>query len=518
MIACPRLSGHSNIWQKIAGKEYRADLVGKERMGKHSAGISYWQARERRKDLRNRSKSPKRTSSRRLGVIVLVFVLAFAIGGALGFYIKPIGKLGARVYLSLKEGQWQPKGEEKKQVEKELAIVSKDPAKSINTLVMGYDKGSNKGEGGWCRSDVMMVVCIQEREKRAVVISIPRDTMVQIPGHGTQKINAAHAFGGPSGAINAVKSLLGIDINHYVDTDFTGFKKIVTAVGGVPIHLDKPINDPHAGYLPAGNLLLDGEQALIVVRSRNLPNGDIDRIKSQQTFIKALITKLKGMGVMQQKQILDQVAGTVQMDYSGGELMTMAEEMKNFSLDSAQFITIPGDTKYVSGASYFVASAPGIAELVAQVNQNTQVTPELVARLSQWTSSPVNELYQPNDDVIKVMSNQKTMPSTVVISEELALVGHQTVTTGLFKQGVPKTVIYHRMEAKEASEAIKKQLPELTNAQVVENNTYTSQYNAPMVIMLQDGFQSGSLKSVYGRLMQPAVDTESLGEHFKNFI
>jgi hypothetical protein len=116
------------------------------------------------------------------------------------------------------------------------------------------------------------------------------------------------------------------------------------------------------------------------------------------------------------------------------------------------------------------------------------------------------------------MSNQKTMPSSAVISEELSLVGHKTVTTGLFKQGVPRTVIYHRMEAKEASEAIKKQLPELANAQVVENNTYTSQYNAPMVIMLQDGFQAGSLKSVYGRLLQPALNTDSLGEHFKSFI
>jgi len=94
----------------------------------------------------------------------------------------------------------------------------------------------------------MMLVCLQERYKKAVVISIPRDTMVQISGHGTQKINAAHSFNGPSGAIDAVKNLLGIDVHHYISMQFTGLRQIVNALGGIPIHLNQPINDPHSGY------------------------------------------------------------------------------------------------------------------------------------------------------------------------------------------------------------------------------------------------------------------------------
>lgn len=487
-------------------------------MGKHSAGVSYWQARERRKDLRNRAKAPKRRGSTRKRWFILIFIVGLVFGGALGFYAKPIGKLGARIYLSVKQKQWQPKGAEKKQVEKALASISKDPNKSVNTLVMGSDKGSNKNEGGYCRSDVMMLVCLQERDRKAVVISIPRDTKVEIPGHGTEKINAAHSFGGPSGAIDAVKALLATDVNHYASMDFDGFKKIITAVGGVPIHLDKPINDPHAGYLPAGSLLLDGEQALVVVRSRRLPNGDVDRIKSQQAFIKALMNKIAGMGVMKQKQLIDQVASAVQMDYTGGELMTLAEEMKGFELDKVQFITIPGDSKYISGGSYLVPNMPAIAEVMAQVNQNTEVTPELVAKLQGVSNSPVDQLNEPNADVIKVLCGNKTLPSGTVVTQELSLIGHKNVTGGLFKQAIPKTVMYHRREAKELCETIKKQVPELAIAEVVANDTYTAQYNSPVVIMLQDGFQTPSLTSVYGRLMQPAVKVESLGQHFTSFI
>ncbi|MBU4385954.1 MAG: LCP family protein, partial [Actinobacteria bacterium] len=181
-------------------------------MGKHSQNkkISYWEARSRRKDLRNRGKvkKPRRSGSTKKRWFVLIFIIGFLLGGAIGVYYKPILKAGARFYLSFKQRQWQPKGEEKGKVEEALAQISPDPNQSINTLVIGSDAGSNKGETGWCRSDVMMLACLQERDKKAVVISIPRDTRVKLPGQGTEKINAAHSYGGPSAAINAVKELL----------------------------------------------------------------------------------------------------------------------------------------------------------------------------------------------------------------------------------------------------------------------------------------------------------------------
>ncbi|MCJ7745128.1 MAG: LCP family protein, partial [Actinobacteria bacterium] len=178
-------------------------------MGKHSGqGTSYWEARSRRKDLRARTKPPKRRGPTKKWWFVLFFLIGLIVGGVLGFYAKPIAKLGAKVYLAIKQGQWQPKGKEKQKVEKSLTPLAEDPSKSVNTLMIGSDLGSNKGEKGWARSDVMILVCLQERDKKAVVVSIPRDTRVEIPGHGTNKINAANSFGGPSAAIDIVKQFL----------------------------------------------------------------------------------------------------------------------------------------------------------------------------------------------------------------------------------------------------------------------------------------------------------------------
>lgn len=495
-------------------------------MGKHTAGeqsgISYREARRRRKDLRNRAKPPRRKGPTKKRWFIIVFLVGLLVGGAAGFYAKAMAKLGARLYLSLKEGQWQAEGEEKKEVEKSLTAIAGDPNKSVNTLVLGSDSGSNKGEGGWCRSDVMMLVCLQERDKRAVVISIPRDTRVTISGHGNEKINAAHAFGGPSGSIDVVSQLLGVDINHYVSMNFDGFKKIVDAVGGVPIHLGKAINDPHAGYLPAGDLKLDGEQALVVARSRKLPEGDIDRIKNQQAFLKAFIDRLSSTrSVWKAKQMVDIVASNCKMDYSAGDLMTLADEMRGFTLDSVQFITLPGVAKYIAGGSYYIADMPKIAALMTEVKLNTQVSPELLASLqpaSDNGGNQVEQLYDPNADVIKVLSSGRSGGTAVaIVGQQLKLLGHETVTEGQAKEPLPNSAMYHRREAREACEEIKKTIPELAGADVFFSDQVTAQYNSPVVIVLGTNFATPSLVATYGRLLQPAVNVENLGKKGRSF-
>lgn len=490
-------------------------------MGKHSQGISYWEARRRRKDLRNRAKAKP---ARRRGPIsriwfIALFLVGLMAGSALGYYAKPLAKLGANVYLSFKEGQWKPKGEEKKQVEKSLTTLSTDPNQSVNTLVIGSDSGSNKGEGGWCRSDVMMLVCLQERDKRAVVVSIPRDTKVELPGHGTQKINAGNAYAGPSGAIDAVKALTGLDVHHFISMNFVGFKQIIDSIGGVPIHLNTPINDPHAGYLPAGDLLLDGEQALVVVRSRKLPNGDIDRIKSQQAFLKALMKKAESMkSVWKGKQLVDIIASTCQMDYSGGQLTNLAEELRGFQISSVQFVTVPGDSKNIGGVSYFVANMPLLAEVATEVKQNTGVSAELSAKLQSPDSTRVEELYGPDSDVVTVLAGTKPVaPKAATVAEELRMMGHEKVFEGVAKQAHQQTMLIYRKEAKDRMEVIRKSVPELAGVQVVESDDIPGQYNSPVVVVLGSDFSTPSIISIYGRVLTPAVNVDNFGKRVSSF-
>lgn len=491
-------------------------------MGKHSRqGISYWEARGRRKDLRNRAKGkqPRRRGSYHWVWFVAFFMVGLMAGGAAGYYAKPIAKLSARVYLSFKEKQWQPSGAEKKEVTKALATLSTNPDESVNTLIMGSDKGSNKGEGGWCRSDVMMLVCLQERDKRAVVFSIPRDTKVELPGRGTNKINAAHAFGGPSGAIEAVQSLLGIDVHHFISMNFDGFKKIINSIGGVPIHLNTSINDPHAGYLPSGDLMLDGEQALVIVRSRKLPGGDIDRITSQQAFLKALMHKAESMkDVWKAKQLVDIIASTCQMDYSAGQLTNLAEELRGFKVESAQFVTVPGDAKNIGGASYFVANMPLLAQVASEVKLNTSISPELRAKLASPDSRRVEELYGPNADVVTVLGGTKAVAWMVpTVAEELRMMGHEKVFEGLAKQAHTKTTIIYRKEAKDRLDGLKASVPELAGADFVQDDQIAGQYNSPVVVVLGSNFATPNLISIYGRVMKPTVNFENLGKRVTSF-
>jgi polyisoprenyl-teichoic acid--peptidoglycan teichoic acid transferase len=473
--------------------------------------------------LRNRAKVRNKPTRNHGPVGMYWFVSFFLVGilagSALGYYAKPIAKFGAQMYLSFKQGQWQPQGKEKKQVAESLTTLSSDPNQSVNTLIIGSDQGSNRGEGGWCRSDVMMLVCLQERDKRAVVISIPRDTKVELLGHGTEKINAAHSFGGPSGAIDAVKTLTGLDVHHYVSMNFQGFQQIINAIGGVPIHLSSPINDPHAGYLPAGDLLLDGEQALVVVRSRKLPAGDIDRIKSQQAFLKALMRKAETMkSVWKGKQLVDIMASTCQMDYNAAQLTSLAEELRGFKVENVQFLTVPGEARNIKGASYFIANMPLMAEIATDVKQDTLVSPELSAKLASPESTRVEELNSPNSDVITVVAGTRGMVGAVpIVAEELRLLGHEKVFEAMANQVHMKTLILYRPEAKERFQAIKSSIPELAQAGVVEDATVPTQYNSPVVVVLGSDFATPSLTAIYGRMIQPAINVESFGKRVKSF-
>jgi len=200
--------------------------------------------------------------------------------------------------------------------------------------------------------------------------------------------------------------------------------------------------------------------------------------------------------------------------------MTLAEEMSGFTLDKVQFVTLPGQAKYISGGSYYIADMEKVAALMAEVNQNTQVSPELLASLQSENGqqSQVERLYQPTADVIKVLGSGRSSGAvTSIVSQQLRLLGHETVTEGQAKEPLPNTAMYHRREAKKACEEIKKAIPELAGADVFFSDQVTGQYNSPVVIVLGTSFTTPVLVATYGRLLQPALNVESLGKKSKPF-
>ena len=132
-----------------------------------------------------------------------------------------------------------------------------------------------------------------------VLISIPRDSYVPIPGHGSNKINAALGFGGPALLVQTVESVTGLKINHYMGIGFEGLVDVTNKVGGVYICLPSAVHDTYSGVnLKAGCQTLNGTQALAFVRDRHsFATGDLQRIQDQRAFLKALLSKATSPGV-----------------------------------------------------------------------------------------------------------------------------------------------------------------------------------------------------------------------------
>ena len=258
------------------------------------------------------------------------------------------------------------------------------PDGSMDILVLGSDSraGKNSGYGqddGSSRSDTAMVVHLNKDHDRASVVSIPRDTVVNRPScagtadgkgagaHGQSgrsdddqnegaapqraMFNSAYQVGGPACAVKTVESLSGVRMDHYVEVDFDGFKKLINTLGGVKMTTTRSINDPESHLrLPAGTHRLDGEQALGLVRTRHgVGDGsDLGRIQLQQSFVKSLLNQVNSIGLFSNPKRLYDLADTAtsalttdsDLD-SVNSLTGLARTLKGVTSDDVQMTTLP---------------------------------------------------------------------------------------------------------------------------------------------------------------------------------
>ncbi|MEW5935100.1 MAG: LCP family protein, partial [Bacillota bacterium] len=217
---------------------------------------------------------------------------------ALGFLLALVGWagwLGYVTYAGLRQGLGGGGAE--------VAPPLVEPGSRVNVLVLGLDyqlDSSGKPIADWRRShgraDTVMLVSFDLERREVGVLSLPRDSRVDIPGRGLDKLNAAHAYGGPGLAMRTVQELTGVPVHYYVRTSFDGVARMVDLLGGVefdvPRNMDyeDPTQDLYI-HLKAGRQVLDGKSALQLLRFRQYPEGDIDRIRVQQAFLMAAARK-----------------------------------------------------------------------------------------------------------------------------------------------------------------------------------------------------------------------------------
>ncbi|SFN95800.1 transcriptional attenuator, LytR family [Pseudonocardia ammonioxydans] len=181
-----------------------------------------------------------------------------------------------------------------------LPADSEASSSGTNYLIVGSDSREGlsgedaerlaTGEAAGQRTDTIML--LHTGSSGSVLVSIPRDSLVPIPGHGNSKINAAFAIGGPQLLTQSVEEATGLRVDHYVEVGFGGFVGAVDAVGGVDMCVEEAIDDPKAGLdIEAGCQELDGPTALGYVRTRATAGSDFDRVQRQREFLSALLGK-----------------------------------------------------------------------------------------------------------------------------------------------------------------------------------------------------------------------------------
>ncbi|WP_258055756.1 LCP family protein [Streptomyces sp. Ru62] len=274
------------------------------------------------------------------------------------------------------------------------ADASPLPTGSLNILVLGSDSRSGKdnqelggGDSGGARSDTAMVVHIDAGRTKATVVSIPRDTLVTrpscpltsggrtAPAYGAM-FNSAYAVGGPVCAVKTVETLTGVRMDHYLEIDFSGFAKLVDALGGVDVTTGQDIDDDKSHlHLKAGTHHLDGKQALALARTRHgIGDGsDLGRIGLQQTLVKALLAEMSGAGLLSDPARLYQVADAVTTSLttdtglnSLNELVTLGRSLKGLTADRVRTVTMPVVTA-PSDPNRVVAEEPAANDLWASL-------------------------------------------------------------------------------------------------------------------------------------------------------
>jgi LCP family protein required for cell wall assembly len=222
-------------------------------------------------------------------------------------------------------------------------------------LVMGVDapnrsvarKDQDAFEG--TRTDTMMLVRINADKKQVSLVSIPRDSKVYLAGNrGIDKINAAHALGGPDLAVQTVQDSFGIPIDNFLVINLRGVRDLVDALGGIDVYVEKPMHytDNTAKLFinfEPGQHHLDGKQAEAFLRFRHDQLGDIGRIRRQQQFISAVSKKLREPGVVFKVPNMVQLAGKfVETDLNPNDLLTLAFFGKDLNMNSLRTATLPG--------------------------------------------------------------------------------------------------------------------------------------------------------------------------------
>lgn len=274
-----------------------------------------------------------------LGVVAALAVVLVGAGTAVALFLNGINNT---IQDGMDEGQ------------KAALLDTLAPAETQDGSYYVAIFGSDAREGdSVSRSDVTMLARIDENTGVVDLISVPRDTMIEIEGHGTQKINAAYAFGGPSGAVKTLSEFAGVPISHYVEVHFDELQNVVDELGGIQVTIPESFYADTSGItLEAGEQTINGAEALAFARERHATRaGDFSRAQAQRLIIEAIVEKVLQASPAEIPGLVESLARCVTTDYSVSDLVSLALTFKDKGM-TMYSAACPSYTLNQDGISY----------------------------------------------------------------------------------------------------------------------------------------------------------------------
>lgn len=325
--------------------------------------------------------------------------------------VANLAALGVWWTIRTAEGAFRDNAQRLEDVVPELAVRAGGSTEPLYFLLIGSDSREGVdtavfGDFGGARGDVVMIARIDRGAGNAQLLSIPRDTLVPIDGHGEDKINSAYAFGGGPLMVKTVRDTFDVPIHHYVEVGFAGFQDLVDELGGVEMTLDHPARDLKSRLeVPsAGVVTLDGYQALAYARSRSyqelrdgawrsIEASDIGRTQRQQILVVAILQQLKQPATLAETgSVVASIARhmTVDASLADSSLAELAFSMRGIGGSDIETATVPTVGANRNGASVQLLDQPVADAVLEAFRAGRTMDAEPTAGILEHSASRTN--------------------------------------------------------------------------------------------------------------------------------
>ena len=345
-----------------------------------------------------------------------------------------------------------------------------------NVLILGIDsngRGTDKWEG--TRSDTILIVNIDPKTHSIKAISIPRDSKVYLPdNHGVQKINSAHALGGVGLVKKTLKETFGIKIDKYVLIHDEAVEKIIDALGGLPIYVEKRMvyHDYTAKLhidLQKGNTVLNGKQAVGYLRYRKDGLGDIGRTQRQQWFMKSFFDRLHSPQIITKiPEILNVANSYIKTDMSLYEMSQYASMLRGIDKNKIEIATLPGAPNQRGYISYWILDPNKTQEVINRMIYRDKPTLTGVQFKGGIMYSPSREA------------------DAEVIKEKLNDLGFEVNMLKISHLSHSRFVANKNQVTLDFYNYIQKKLPEIQNMQFIYDPTENFSVGSDFTVVLAD--------------------------------